>query len=251
MLLTSAESLASYAPARLVRRAVETPETLQAPAMEIFPAAALFADLSGFTALSERLAAQGPVGIEKLTRILNDYFGRLIDLIYAHGGDAVKFAGDSLLAVWEADNQHEALQNATHLAAQCGLAVQSELHDYTAENARLALRISIGAGQAMGMVLGGVRSRQEYLLAGWPVVQAALADASARPGDVTLSPEARVLLEERAVGSVLPSHGLRLSSLRFGLPCPSPRSPVLSPECETAPLAVYSPFGAFPSRGRA
>jgi class 3 adenylate cyclase len=62
---------------------------------ERFPAAVLFADISGFTALTEHLAQQGPAGAEILTRELNTYFGRLIDLITIHGGDVIKFAGDA------------------------------------------------------------------------------------------------------------------------------------------------------------
>ena len=57
--------------------------------------AILFADISGFTPLTERMANRGRSGAEDLTRILNDYFGRLIGIIQAHGGDVTKFAGDA------------------------------------------------------------------------------------------------------------------------------------------------------------
>jgi class 3 adenylate cyclase len=60
--------------------------------------------ISGFTALSERLAERGPEGVEELTQVLNAYFGQLIDLITAHGGDVVKFSGDALLAFWPQGN---------------------------------------------------------------------------------------------------------------------------------------------------
>ena len=60
----------------------------------------LLADISGFTRLSEELSALGNDGLECLSETLNDYFARMIDVIYAHGGDVMKFAGDALLAVW-------------------------------------------------------------------------------------------------------------------------------------------------------
>ena len=43
--------------------------------------------ISGFTPLSARLGAQGAVGIERLSRILNDYFSSQIALVTGHGGD--------------------------------------------------------------------------------------------------------------------------------------------------------------------
>ena len=60
----------------------------------------LLADISGFTKLSEQLSSLGNDGLECLSDTLNDYFARMIDMIYAHGGDVMKFAGDALLAVW-------------------------------------------------------------------------------------------------------------------------------------------------------
>src|ERR1051325_4503146 len=94
------ETIASYVPALSVRRFAARPAVLTQPEQERFHAAVLFADISGFTALTERLAQPGPSGAEELTRLLNSYFGRLIDLVNAHGGEIVKFAGDALLAWW-------------------------------------------------------------------------------------------------------------------------------------------------------
>ena len=75
--------------------------------IDLDASAVLFADISGFTALSERLAAKGADGVEELTQILNAYFGRLIEVIVDHGGDVVKFAGDALLAFWPVRTQHD------------------------------------------------------------------------------------------------------------------------------------------------
>src|SRR5262245_8935527 len=94
------KSLASYVPGLIVHRLAANPTPITAPFSEHFHAAVLFADISGFTALTEHLAQQGPAGAEILTRELNTYFGRLIDLIATHGGDVIKFAGDALTAVW-------------------------------------------------------------------------------------------------------------------------------------------------------
>src|SRR5829696_2462425 len=56
-----------------------------------------FVDLSGFTALSERLARRGRIGAEELTDVLNRVFGEMLEVAYAHGGSLAKFGGDALL----------------------------------------------------------------------------------------------------------------------------------------------------------
>jgi class 3 adenylate cyclase len=59
-------------------------------------AAVLFADVAGFTPISERLALIGPLGTEELTRILNQTFATLIAQVVAHGGSVARFSGDAL-----------------------------------------------------------------------------------------------------------------------------------------------------------
>ena len=96
------ETLTSYVPTLVARRLATDPTPPTQAEAESLPAAVLFADISGFTALTERLAQRGPAGIEELTHLLNEYFGQLIDLINIYGGDVFKFAGDALLALWPA-----------------------------------------------------------------------------------------------------------------------------------------------------
>ena len=64
-----------------------------------FEAAVLFADMSGFTALTERLAGK-PNGAEKLCDALNDFFAGLLETVEEYGGDVVKFSGDALQIIW-------------------------------------------------------------------------------------------------------------------------------------------------------
>jgi class 3 adenylate cyclase len=203
------DTLAPYVPALVARRYARDPAPLTAQVAERFPAAVLFADISGFTPLTARLAQRGPAGVEELARILNDYFGRLIELITDHGGDIVKFAGDALLAVWPA--AEEDLAAATRRAAQAALAVQAALHAYTPPRAgagpagdaapRLALKVSIGAGEVTAMHVGGAPGRWWFLLAGAPLAQMAHAEHDARPGDVVLSPEAWALVRGDCAGT--------------------------------------------------
>ena len=55
----------------------------------------LFIDLSGFTAMSERLARQGRVGAEEVTSVISETFGHLLAVAQASGGSLLKFGGES------------------------------------------------------------------------------------------------------------------------------------------------------------
>jgi adenylate cyclase len=57
---------------------------------------ALFADISGFTALSSSMTPRAVVDM------LNDYFPRMADAVFRHGGTLEKYIGDALMAVWGA-----------------------------------------------------------------------------------------------------------------------------------------------------
>src|SRR5215211_6807320 len=92
--------LASYVPRLIQNRVAQNPTPIDAPLAKDFLAVVMFADISGFTALTERLAEKGTAGVEKLARILNDYLGQLIDTVYEYDGDVVKFGGDAVIAVW-------------------------------------------------------------------------------------------------------------------------------------------------------
>ena len=72
-------ALSSYVAALAARRLVGRHEPLFEAEGQQFAAAVLFADISGFTALTERLALTGPGGVEELTELLNGCFGELLD----------------------------------------------------------------------------------------------------------------------------------------------------------------------------
>lgn len=272
------ETLASYVPALIVLRTAVNPEPVRSPAAESFPATVLFADISGFTGITEQLASQGPAGVEELTRVLNAYFEQLIAIITASGGDVVKFAGDALLAIWpvefgelggsvvlhpKAGAQGEkavhrlsstvntSLAAATRLAAQCSLAVQATLRDYRVGNeVRLSLHIGIGAGEVFALHVGGVFGRWEFLVAGTPLTQMSTAEQQANSGQVVLSPEAWALVEADCVGKPMAGGCVQLQAVLSPPPLSrlslTPSVANLPPEAETA-LRAYIP-GAILSR---
>lgn len=172
----------------VLSRIAETSHFPQQPTTENFTAAALFADISGFTSLTEKLAARGPRGVETLSRILNEYFGRLTDQITQHSGDIVNFAGDSLLAIWKINSgdEREAL---AEMAAQCAKQLQREAGEYDSGiDAKLAMRIGLGMGNVRADYLGGFQNQWEFILTDNAIEQAHTAEKNAAPGDIILSP---------------------------------------------------------------
>ncbi len=214
------QELARFLPARVVNATVQDqhPEAAQIATHERFEAAIMFADISGFTRLSERLAERGAAGVEELTRILNAFFGRLIDLIHAHGGDVAKFAGDALLAVWRVEDG-ATLSDSIRIAAQCALVARDELRGFVLEDGKtLALRIGVGAGEVDAVTLGGVLGRWEFALCGPPVTEAAAAAAHGEPGEVASGPAAWALLRAHATGTDRGAEGAVLEAVHVPLP---------------------------------
>lgn len=245
-MLASVRTLASYVPALILRLMTGPPTPTFEPQAKRLTGAVLFADLSGFTRLAETLGRHGPAGAEELTGLLNGYFARLITLIDGHGGDVVKFAGDAMTALWATDVLGEDLATVTLRAARCGLVVQELLHNYeAAEGIRLTLKVSIGAGEVVTMLLGGQFGRAELLLGGRPLRQIGAAEHLAKPGDVVLSPEACNLIGTECACTPVAAEHARLHTVY------RPREPRPAPPAEMAvaaeALLSYIP-GAIRSR---
>ncbi len=129
---------------------------------------ALFCDLVGYTAMSERLEPA------VLARVVNGYFQRMSDAIHDHGGHVSTYLGDGILAYFGAlrPNPWQCAD-----AVRAALAMREAMRDYSAELAReglgpVALGIGIHRGPGLaGMV--GSRERMEYGFVGRTVNLAA------------------------------------------------------------------------------
>jgi class 3 adenylate cyclase len=195
------QALSSYVPRLVLRRFVRKHSPLICPESEEYPACVLFADISGFTPLAEKLAKLGSRGVEQLTTILNEYFGQIINLIHNHGGDIVKFAGDALLAIWPSVNEQGLLYSVA-LAAQCAMAMQEYFCEFKVSEEVLTLHVGIGAGMISGIHVGGVGARIEFLIAGEPLNQVSECERLAQPGEVYISRQAAKYIFDRVELSV-------------------------------------------------
>src|SRR5688572_1780015 len=239
------ETLGSYVPAAIVRYANRRSPHSPEPTGETFEAVTLFADISGFTALTERLAARGPSGAEELTSLLNGYFGSLIDFITAAGGDVVKFAGDALLALWPIPPGADAGAE-TRRVLHCCTAIQAALHDRAVtEDIRLSLKLAVGVGEVRTAILGGVFDRWEFLVTGRPLSQVGLANHHAGPGDTVVSAEAWALVGRACAGERLEDGAVRVTAVREPVPARGIDTPAPTPAAVPAvrafiPAAIRS-----------
>jgi adenylate cyclase len=111
----------------------------------------LFADIRGFTSLSEGL---GPT---ELTEFLNEYLTPMTDVLMGSGATIDKYMGDGIMAFWNAP-----LDVAEHRRAACGsvLAMQAALAEF---NRAFGTSVSVGIGLNTGVCcVGNLGSRQRF-----------------------------------------------------------------------------------------
>jgi class 3 adenylate cyclase len=196
------EACSRLAPAGVVQRLVvdrATPGT--APPAERKVVTALFADLVGYTALSERLEPT------VLARVLNGYFQRMSDAIHEHRGHVSTFLGDGILAYFGALQPNPWQCNDAVCAA---LAMRRAIHEYNAELSREGLPpVAVGIGIHRGPGLAGMigsRERLEYGFVGRTVNLAARVQALTRTHrvDILVTEALRAELDTRFVLEAMP-----------------------------------------------
>ena len=200
--------------------------------------AILLIDISGFTALTQQFAVQGADGAERLSGILQQYFGEIVDIITDHGGDVLVFAGDSALAMW-VQEEGDCTLNVMR-ATQAALTIQSKLDRFEpVPGVTLRQRAGIACGSLELMELGGVSGRWQFVVTGEPIRESALANQEARPGEILLTAEAGRVAGNRLRGTQTPSGFTRVIEILS--PEVSSPSDELSPTISPADLlAVLS-----------
>lgn len=144
----------------------------------------MFADISGFTALSETMDA------EMVRDLVNGCFGKLVPVVEKYGGVVDKFIGDEIMALFGAPIVHEDDQE---WALRAALDMMSTLTDFNKEHhTDFGLHIGINTGR---VVAGGIGSegRQQYSVMGDAVNLASRLGDAAQRGEIFVGAETHSL----------------------------------------------------------
>lgn len=110
----------------------------------------LFADIQGFTAMSETMKP------EKVVEVLNLFFTEMVDLVFQHQGTLDKYVGDALMAVFGVPVP---LPDAATRAVECALAMQRRLARMRGQKRTpiQGIRIGINSGET---IVGNIGSHK-------------------------------------------------------------------------------------------
>ena len=124
---------------------------------ETKPMTFMFADIRGFTPISEKFKSNP----EGLTKLINRFLTRMTNVIIRNGGTIDKFMGDCIMAFWNApiETKHHA-----ELAVKSAIEMQEELLELNMHLVAEGLpRINIGIGINTGIALvGNMGSQQRF-----------------------------------------------------------------------------------------
>ena len=152
---------------------------------------ALFADLSGFTPLSERLDP------EELLEVIDPIIRTLSDIVGRYDGFVEKFAGDALLALFGAPVAHE---DDAARAVLVAIEMHRELANLRAQlgdEARdLTLHIGINSGHGVARLIGSA-VRTDYAVLGDSVILAQRLESAAPPNETYIGETTRRLVRDR------------------------------------------------------
>jgi class 3 adenylate cyclase/tetratricopeptide (TPR) repeat protein len=148
--------------------------------------AALFADISGFTPLTEALTRTlGPQrGAEELTRQLNLVYDTLIAEVDRYGGSTISFSGDAITCWFERDHGLRATQTA--LSMQQAMQAFNAIILPNGDTVSLALKVAVASGVVRRFVVGDPAVQLIDVLAGQTLQRLALAEHHANKGEVVL-----------------------------------------------------------------
>ena len=168
-----------YLPARVVEKIRIDPKAKRIEG-ERRTVTIVFADLSGFTALSETMDA------EDIAAVINDFFTRMVRIVFKYGGSVDKFLGDALMVLFGAPVAHH---DDPERAVRASLEMQREMDRFNAEkkfDPPLGMSIGVNTGPVVALNVGS-DERMEYTVIGDAVNLAARLEAVSTRGEIIIS----------------------------------------------------------------
>ncbi len=162
-------------------------------------ATVLFADIRGFTSMSENHDAH------TIVEMLNEYFELAVDVVFEYEGTLDKFVGDEIMVIWGAPVHHA---DDPLRAVRAGVELQQMLVEFNRTRiAEGSDEIKIGVGICTGPVVAGYigSSRtMEYSVIGDTVNVASRLCSLAKPGEIIISESTFGRVREQFEIAVLP-----------------------------------------------
>jgi adenylate cyclase len=156
----------------------------------------MFADLSGFTAFSERTSPA------RVAAMLNSYFGTLVPLLERSGGDVNQIVGDAVMTVW---NERGDRADHAECAARAALEFQAAAARIADEHPEWPrFRVGVNSGEVLSGVVGGATGHRKYAVVGDAVNLAARLESQAQAGEVVIGAGTAEALPPGAVTARLP-----------------------------------------------
>ena len=166
--------LRPYVPRLLLRWAAEEPAT---QFKEVDGSIALV-DLSGFTAMSERLARKGKLGAEEVTEVIERLFTQLLAVAYGNGGGLIKFGGDALLLLFTGAGHEAAAARSAH-----GMRASiREIGRVQTSVGAVTLRMSAGLHSGRFLFVLAGESHRELIVTGRAASTVVAMEKIAQPG---------------------------------------------------------------------
>jgi len=145
----------------------------------------LFLDIADYTRMSESFAS------DKVTFLVEKYFSEYLDIIYSRNGDVNETAGDGLMAIFQGEEETNALN-----AALAAIEIRRRTLEINAELNGLFFPVVVNMGINSGISSVGINkfsgitgTRTTYTASGQVTNLAARIASSAREGDILVGPE--------------------------------------------------------------
>ena len=184
--------LKPYVPRLLIEWLRDTPETR----FKARDGTLAFVDISGFTALTERLESRGRIGAELLRDTLDDVFKALLDEAYTWGAGLLKWGGDALLLLFEGEAHPS---RAARAAWEMQRTIE-RIGRIRVGGAAVTLRMSIGVATGTIDFFTAGSLHQELLVAGPVATETVVMEGIADAGEIALSPKLAALIGPACVG---------------------------------------------------
>jgi class 3 adenylate cyclase/tetratricopeptide (TPR) repeat protein len=158
----------------------------------------VFADVSGFTRLSERLAlAGGRLGAEQLTEVIDEIFDQLLRVAIRRGGEMLKYGGDAALIFFRGPDH-------APRAVAASMDMQQRLHDIGrvdtgAGVVRMRMSVGVHTGDFDMFLVGG--SHRELVIGGPDTTRTIEMEAAAAAGEVLVSDRTAACLPAGVCGA--------------------------------------------------